>query len=177
MNTRELEALIAAHGGSPSQLDKITRGLRAAMKLPVGGRGLNAPSLDHSAAAWVLLAYMGSEVASQPGRTVMRTADVWGNGTDADYRVTRWFPGAVQLILADPATASTIKEIRFAQNSIFAAIAYKDGRVETFGSHPAGFRIEGVATGELIEAIATGLRANGWKPDDTSDILWDAEAE
>jgi hypothetical protein len=174
MTAKELERLIARHGGNASALDQVTRKLREATKLSTGGRGFNAPSLPPHEAAWMLTAYAGSETASRAAHAVLfysdfRRPDFYHVGPAGPaHGFSNGFDAAMQELLQEPRLLAEVHSIRFARNLPLVRIILRNGEVVSY-CHKSedlaeietraeqSFLSEGVLTRGLLEEIVANL--------------------
>ncbi|MEA1015576.1 hypothetical protein [Sphingosinicella sp. LY1275] len=167
MKVRQLERILAMHGAPASFLDTVTRSLRAEGRLPIGGRGVNAPDIGPDEAAWVMIGLAATDVAAQAAlRFALQLELALPEG--ASPRHARNFVDAVQALLGSPETAWEVWEIRVGRSHNFSQIVYRDGHVEPFvlpnvplskatsvGS--MAFRSEGIISGGLLHQVAIDL--------------------
>lgn len=181
MTAKELERLIAERGGNASALDVVTRRLREAGFLPVGGRGVNAAALRPVDAASILIAYAGSEVAAKADETLRYYAHFarpnWVE-IGAPRRRGSHFGGPVlsenfaemlQSLLVHDEILIEVQAISFARNFPITRVLLNDGKQISYCA-PArdlkeveaeanwSFRSEGVLTHNLLKRIAIDLR-------------------
>lgn len=167
MNARQLERLLVQHGAPASFLDVVTRKLREAMRLPKGGRGLNAPEIGGDEAAWTLLGLAGTDTATQAAHAITRLLEL-RLPAGIEPRHSREFVSAVQIILGSVEWAGEISEVRVGRSCPHSQIIYRDGHVEHFvlpdvSAHAAAsvgsarFRSEGVLSGGLLHQVAIDL--------------------
>lgn len=163
MNVRQLEKLLIFHGAPTSFLDTVTRVLRAESRLPIGGRGPYAPQIGPDAAAWVMLALAGTDVAAQAGHALHRLLELrLPTGIAARYAPE--FVDAVQILLGSPEWAGEVAEIRVGRSHALSQIIYHDGTVEAFvagemiaANGSMRFRSEGIIGGGLLHQVAIDL--------------------
>jgi hypothetical protein len=168
MKVRDLERLLVAHDAPRSFLDTVTRALRSESKLPIGGRGVNAPDIGPAEAAWVMLGLAGTDIAAQAGHAIFRLLELQLPRGEQPRFGERRFVDAVQIILHDPDRAAEVSEIRVGRSHALSQIIYRDGAIERYvlanvaSSEAASvgamkFRSEGVLTGELLQAVALAV--------------------
>ena len=160
MNAKELERFLANLGASATQVDVVTRRMRAAFNVSTGGRGVNAASLRVDEIAWILCAFAGSDIAAKADQTFATILKL--QSPDAKCKE---FVIAMQLILRGEIT--DVQEVRICRNMPLAKILYTDGNIERFvsteylqsagGFGEASFRSEGVISGGLIKALRLEL--------------------
>lgn len=175
MRARELERLLVAHDAPASFLDTVTRVLRTEGKLPIGGRGINAPHISPDEAAWTLLGLAGTDVAAQAVHAIARLLELGLPPGERSRTGERRFVDAVQMLLHKPELAATVSEVRVGRSHALSQVLYRDGHVERFvlsGISPSKastvgamkFRTEGILTGELLHTIANELAASAVAP-------------
>lgn len=162
MKVRQLERLLVQHGAPASFLDTVTRVLRSESRLPLGGRGVNAPDIGPDEAAWVMVGLAATDVAAQAGYGFHRQLglELYGN---EQPRHAKHFVDAVQVILGSADWASEVAEVRVGRSYPLSQIIYADGHVERFTERgerafgTASFRSEGVLAGGLLHQVAIDL--------------------
>ena len=164
MRVRQLEKILISLGVEASFIDVVTRQLRAAFKLPTGGRGFNAPQIGPDEGAWILVAMAGADTAAH-------AAHAFGGQLELAIppgekpRHHHEFVIAMQLLLRSPDLAAQVQEVRVGQTHALSQIVYRDGTVERFVGPEARhlatnggsmrFRKEGVIGGGMLHQIAT----------------------
>lgn len=137
MKARVLERTLATMGAAPSALDLCTRELRRVGMLPIGGRGPNAPEIDFTGAASMLVGLACSSVASQAGDTAI----FYASFVDPSNPYGETLLAALSKILGDQQTAHDVDEIRFCRSMPWVMFVNKDGTKKTF--HPPGTNYPG----------------------------------
>ena len=160
MNVRDLERLFTAHGVGAAKMDATTRKLRECGRLPVGGRGPNAPTIGFVEAATILVAVAGSAKGNEADARVGKLASL--RCTSGDY-VSWSLPEVLAQLLSDPATLHGLAEVRIARIKKRATIHFKDGRVEEFldqkpDTRVDRFDVEGILPVALLDLIASAIR-------------------
>lgn len=164
MKARKLERILVSHGAPASFLDTVTRVMRTDGKLPIGGRGPNAPDIGPFEAALMMIALAATDVAARAVEGLSRQISL---KTDAAApRFADDLPSALQVALGNPDWARQIAEVRVGRTHAFSQIAYCDGHIEYFTipgtANPSGvgstaFRSEGILSGGLIHQVAIEL--------------------
>ena len=158
MKARDLERLLARAGGGGAKLDAITRQLRGSRRLPIGGRGPNAPRIDAAEAAALLIALGGSLKASDAQARLELLEGLPAQKGKGGLTLAEM----VETLLGDPDGCSDVAEIRISMTTSHAMLTYGSGETVTFGKTPPfgganAIRIEGVLHGELLGSIASLL--------------------
>lgn len=161
MKARDLERLLVRAGGGGAKLDAITRQLRESRRLPVGGRGPNAPEIGAAEAAGLLIALAGSLKASDAQARLEALEGLPAKKRKGALTLAE----LVETLLGDPSRCSDVAELRVSMTTPHALLIYRSGNIVTFGERPLfgganRIRIEGVLQGELIGSIASLLCLN-----------------
>ena len=159
MRVRQLERLLAENGASSAKLDAITRQLRNIGRLPIAGRGPNAPAVTPTQAAEILIALAGSTTGSVGAERLEKLERL--RAVDNPGLTLR---DALESLLEDPNLPSNIREIRIRRTGRRANILHTDGTVIEFKprnttANASNFYVEGVIPADLLRLIASRLAA------------------
>lgn len=176
MRVRQLERLLTTLGASATALDIVTRQLREATRLPIGGRGANAPHITGDEAAWIIIALASTETASQAVAGLSRQTELQ-LPREVEPRHSRSFVDTVQLILGSQEWAGNVVEIRVGRSHARSQVIYTNGDVENFvlpgmtakqaeGVGTAAFRSEAVLSRGLLHQVAIELTGENVSADD-----------
>ena len=160
MNVRDLERLLTAFGVGAAKMDGTTRRLREIGRLPLGGRGTNAPEIAAENAAAVLVAVAGSGKAIEADNRLAKLEE------SAKAQSGETIVAAISRMLDHPAELETIAEVRVSRTSRSASVHHTDGRVDRYGdsrsaSRPTKFRVEGVLPSSLLKTVSNDLKKGG----------------
>lgn len=167
LNARDLERILTVYGAGPTTVDTIARKLRLANRLPVGGRGINAPMIGVVEAAAFLAALAASDPASDADERVQQL-DRWVCAEGP--RRGRRFLNVLASLLSSPAAASEVLKIRIGRNRNFATIHFRDGGFEEYRAGALDqrgrdmFCIEGTISGSLLRYVAQVLCGDAEPP-------------
>jgi len=141
-------------------MDATTRKLRECGRLPVGGRGTNAPTIGFVEAATILVAVAGSAKGNEADARVGKLESL--RCTSGDHE--SWpLLEVLALLLGDPAKLHGVAEVRIARIKKRATIQFEDGRVEEFldqkpDTRVDRFDVEGILPAALLGLIASAIR-------------------
>jgi len=159
MRVRDLERMLAEHGVGAAKVDAITRRLRDRGRLPIGGRGPNAPHIGPAEASAILLAVAGS---SKGAEADLRLEKLEGLGCISAANNGVSLGEAVCELLRDPGGLTGLREVRVARTRTAATILFRDGKADEYARRrPQGeserFYVEGVLPAALLRKIAAAL--------------------
>lgn len=161
VNGRDLERIMRAMGATHSGVDTVSRKLRQVSRLPLGGRGFNAPRIGASEAAAFLATYAGADPASDAAAKIKELEKL--SYVENGPRRHLPFLKALTAILESPAAADSVMEVRVGRNVERADIWFRDGRTERFDHGTtdqhglAMLRAEGVLPGPFLKYVARVL--------------------
>ena len=159
MRVRDLERLLADHGVGAAKVDAITRRLRDRGRLPIGGRGPNAPHIGPAEAAAILLAAAGS---SKGAEADLRLEKLEGLGCVSGSSNGGSLGEALSGLLRDPGSLMDLREVRSARTRSAATILFRDGRADEYARRQVEgederFYVEGVLPAALLRKVAAAL--------------------
>ena len=163
MRVRDLERLLTAQGVGAAKIDGITRKLRESGRLPLGGRGTNAPVIGAREAAIILIAVAGSAKANEADERMRKLESLRCTAEGKASALVE----AITSLLEDRPGLDAVAEIRVSRTRRRAAFHFRDGRIGNFlPSKPDGrvdrFSVEGILSGPLLKLVADALA--GGKP-------------
>lgn len=163
MKARDLERLLAWHGVSSSKMAAITRALRHGGHLEVRGRGANAPDLDATAAATILVAVAGSGKAVDAERRFRVLKDL------VDVESGRTLLEAMTDVIDSGTNSDNLIEVRVGRNVRIASFVYADRTVAFQRRIPRDYRTRGraefVLPFALLHTVSTFIRTKASVPD------------
>jgi hypothetical protein len=159
MKVRELERLLGEHGFGAAKMDAVTRRLRDAARLPVGGRGPNAPHISALEATIILLASAGSSKGAEADMRLKKLEPLPCTSTG---RLGNTLAEALTALLHEPAKLSELRELRVARTRASATFLFADGTVEEYGAtgrrgERHRFHVEGILPNGLLMKVAATL--------------------
>jgi hypothetical protein len=157
MRVRQLEGLLARSGATAAKLDAITRQLRNIGRLPVAGRGPNAPAVTCAQAAAILIALAGSGKGSEAAERLDKLERL-----RSTENAGLTLHDAIENMLESPDSFSDIVEVRISRTLRRAAIICEDGAVTHFrprnsADHVERFHVEGVLPNKLLEDVSRAI--------------------
>jgi hypothetical protein len=146
------------HGAGAAKMDAITRQLRASGRLPLGGRGKNAPRISAKNAAAIVLALAGSSTGAKADARLEKLASLPRCNGNSPMDLLE----ALAECLEDPNALDQLVEVRVARTRRSATFVYKNQPDVRFGrpnaaEHAAKFYVEGILPAELLREIAAAL--------------------
>jgi hypothetical protein len=162
MHVKALERLASSRGVNASKADTITRRLREADQLPLGGRGPNAPQIKAGEVAKFLIAVAGSAKANDAPVRLEKLMVLRG-------RNKRTLLEALEDILMNTESRRSIREIRIARTRTHAIIVAGDLTSEEFFPsgkrlRPGRFYVAGILDAEFLEIVAAALAGGSDAP-------------
>ena len=128
-------------------------------RLPVGGRGPNAPHIGPAEASAILLAAAGSSKGAEADLRLEKLEDlgcISGSGKRGSLGE------ALSELLREPGNLTFLREVRVARTRSAATILFEDGRADEYARRRSEgeserFYVEGVLPAALLRKIAAEL--------------------